>query len=78
MTLVSSPLTVIEGTYSAHPYFQNSYDLKVFLTIDPETQRQRIGLREEWKQERFFREWIPMEQSYFDHFSIAEKCDLVL
>ena len=78
VSLPCSPLTVVEGTYSAHPYFQNPYDLKVFLSIDPEIQRQRIGLREAWKQERFFREWIPMEQHYFESFSIRENSDLLL
>lgn len=73
-----SRLTVVEGTYSAHPYFQNPYDLTVFLTIDPETQRQRISLREAWKQERFWGEWIPMEQCYFQHFAIRSTCDLIL
>lgn len=73
-----APLTVIEGTYSAHPYFQEPYDLKVFLTIDPAIQRQRIGLREAWKQARFFNEWIPMEQAYFEAFQICQKADLIL
>ena len=71
-------LTVVEGTYSTHPYFKNPYDLTVFLTVHPETQKERIGQRESWKQERFFREWIPMENLYFDHFSIRETCDLIL
>lgn len=73
-----SRLTVVEGTYALHPYFQEPYDLKVFLTIDPELQRQRIHLRPQWKQERFFREWIPMEQQYFDAFPIRQHCDLIL
>ena len=73
-----APLTVIEGTYALHPYFRQPYDLTVFLTIDPETQAQRIRLRPQWKQERFFREWIPMEQTYFAYFSIQNNCDLVL
>lgn len=71
-------LTVIEGTYALHPYFGDPYDLKVFLTVDPDTQRQRIGLREAWKQERFFREWIPMEQQYFSHFQIEHSADMIL
>ena len=71
-------LTVVEGTYSTHPYFQNPYDLTIFLTVDPQTQQQRIGQREAWKQERFFREWIPMEQHYFESFSIRENSDLLL
>ena len=76
--VIPTPLTVVEGTYAMHPYFRDPYDLRIFLTIDSETQRQRIGLREVWKQERFFREWIPMEQQYFAAFSIQKICDLVL
>lgn len=71
-------LTVIEGTYALHPYFGDPYDLKVFLTVDPETQRRRICLREAWKQERFFREWIPMEQQYFSHFQIEDHVNILL
>lgn len=73
-----APLTVIEGTYSTHPYFQNPYHITVFLSIDPDTQRERINLRPAWKHERFFKEWIPMEQAYFDHFHIPQNCSLVL
>lgn len=78
VSVIPGQLTVIEGTYSCHPYFQNPYDLRIFLTIDPDIQRTRIGQREQWKQERFFREWIPLEQRYFDHFSIRDNCDLIL
>lgn len=73
-----SALTVIEGTYALHPYFRSPYDLTVFLSVDPATQAARIRLRPQWKQERFFREWIPMEQAYFAHFSILQHSDLVL
>lgn len=71
-------LTVVEGTYSTHPYFQNPYDLTIFLTVDPQTQQQRIGQREAWKQEMFRNVWIPMEQAYFHHFDIQSSCNLVL
>ena len=59
-------LNIIEGTYSHHPYFGNPYDLKILLTIDEETQRRRILDRPEFLQKRFFEEWIPMENRYFD------------
>ena len=71
-------LNIIEGTYSLHPYFGEVYDLKIRLTVDPELQRQRILERPEFLQKRFFEEWIPMEDRYFQEFSISEKCDLVL
>ena len=59
-------LNIIEGTYSHHPYFGNQYDLKILLTIDEETQRRRILDRPEFLHKRFFEEWIPMENRYFD------------
>lgn len=71
-------LTIIEGTYSLHPYFDQPYDLRVFLGISPELQRQRILQRPEFLHQRFFREWIPMEQQYFDTFRIRQSCDLVV
>ena len=59
-------LNIIEGTYSHHPYFGNPYDLKILLTIDEEAQRRRILDRPEFLHKRFFQEWIPMENRYFD------------
>ena len=58
-------LNIIEGTYSHHPYFCNPYDLKILLTVDEETQRQRILKRPAFLHERFFETWIPMENKYF-------------
>ena len=59
-------LNIIEGTYSHHPYFGNPYDLKILLTVDDETQRQRILERPTVLHKRFFEEWIPMENRYFE------------
>ena len=58
-------LNIIEGTYSHHPYFNDPYDLKILLTVDEETQRQRILQRPTFLHKRFFEEWIPMENQYF-------------
>ena len=71
-------LTIIEGTYSHHPYFGNYADLKVFLTVSPENQHQRILQRPAFLHQRFFEQWIPMELRYFQHFSIPEKADMVI
>ena len=71
-------LTIIEGTYSLHPYFGDIYDLKIRLTVSPELQRQRILERPEFLHKRFFEEWIPMEERYFEEFQISRKCDIVL
>lgn len=71
-------LSIVEGTYSLHPYFGDVYDGKVLLTVSPEEQRLRILRRPRQLHDRFFQEWIPMEQTYLNTFRIAEKCDMVL
>ena len=78
--VVVSPkkLNIIEGTYSLHPYFGKVHDLKILLTITPELQRERVLQRPTFLHKRFFEEWIPMENRYFDGFGIPENCDLVI
>lgn len=71
-------LTIVEGTYSHHPYFNDPYDLKIFLTVSPQLQRQRILQRPAFLHCRFFEEWIPMEHRYFEGCSIEEKAHMVL
>ena len=66
VTVAPKKLNIIEGTYSHHPYLGTPYDLKILLTIDEETQSRRILDRPEFLQKRFFEEWIPMENRYFD------------
>ena len=63
-------LNIIEGTYSHHPYFGTPYDLKILLTVDEETQRQRILERPAFLHKRFFEEGIPMENLYFQQNSM--------
>ena len=69
-------LNIVEGTYCLHPYFGDAYDLKLFLSVDPELQRQRVYQRPQHVQERFFTNWIPMEKRYFDFYGISEKADI--
>lgn len=68
-------LNIIEGTYSQHPYFGKAYDLRIFLTVTPELRRLRILERPAFLHQRFFEEWIPMEQRYFDTFHIREEAE---
>lgn len=72
-------LNIIEGAYSMHPLLADYYDLKVFLEVDPKTQRERI-LRRNGPElaERFFSTWIPMERRYFETMGIREGCQIVL
>ena len=71
-------LNIVEGTYSHHPYFGSPYDLKILLTVDEETQRQRILERPAFLHKRFFEEWIPIENRYFREFDIPDRCDILV
>ncbi len=72
------PLTVIEGSYSLHPDFRQFYDLTVFLSISPEEQKRRITARNTPETaERFFKEWIPMENAYFNTMHPQQICSFV-
>lgn len=69
---------VIEGAYSMHPELAGYYDFSVFLDVSPEVQKKRIHKRNSPEfATRFFEEWIPMEQRYFDEMDVKEWCDLV-
>ncbi len=73
------PLRVIEGVYSMHPQLAGAYDFSVFLEIDPAQQRARIEKRNSAPMaERFFKEWIPLEQDYFQKLQIKERCTLII
>ena len=63
-------LTIIEGTYSHHPYFGAPYDLKILLTVTEDLQRQRVLERPAFLHSRFFESWIPMENRYFENQSM--------
>ena len=78
VTVAPKKLNVIEGTYSHHPYFGNPYDLKILLTVDEEIQRQRILERPAFLHNRFFVEWIPMENRYFDVFAIPSEAGFII
>lgn len=74
-----APLILVEGAYSCHGDLRQHYDLTCFLRIGPELQRRRIEKRNTPElQKLFFEVWIPMEQRYFDAFSIPASCDLIL
>lgn len=77
VSVVPKKVNIMEGTYSHHPHFGDVYDLKVVLQISPEKRTERILQRPEFLHRRFFEEWIPMEQRYFDHFAIGANCDIV-
>ena len=72
-------LVIVEGAYSMHPNLEEHYDLSVFLDISPEVQRERITRRNSPEfAKRFFNEWIPLENSYFEKTDIKNRCDLII
>ena len=78
VTVTPKKLTIIEGSYSLHPYFGDPYDLKILLTVDVQLQRQRVLERPAFLHNRFFDEWIPMENRYFEELEIRKKADIIL
>ena len=72
-------VVIVEGAYALHPQLREYFDLKVFLQIDPQTQKERILNRNgEQMLQRFVKEWIPLEQQYFAAWGVPDCCDLIL
>lgn len=76
--IAPKPINIIEGVYSFHASLAGFYTMKLFLDIDPALQRRRIlGRNSPEQAERFFNEWIPMEENYFRTFSVRDKADFI-
>lgn len=72
-------LIVVEGVYSMHPYFGKYFNLSLFLDITQEYQKERILNRNSVTfANRFFEEWIPLENKYFSVEKIEERCDMTV
>ncbi len=78
ISVIPKKLTIVEGVYSMHPYFGNIYNLRIFLDISENTKLSRLKKRSPEKLERFIKDWIPKEDSYFKEFRIIEKCDIII
>lgn len=79
ITVTPKNLIIIEGVYSMHPLFTDFYDISVFLDITQNVQKERIQKRNTPKmQERFFNDWIPMENIYFAKTNAKKRCDFVI
>ncbi len=71
-------ITIIEGAYSCHPCLEGYYNYKIFLSVDPEKQMDRIIKRNgEHKAMEFKMKWIPKENYYFEFFDIRNECDII-
>lgn len=70
---------IVEGAYCLHPQLFHRYDLRVLMTVSPDTQRARILARNGADGLRSFEaRWIPMENRHIASRRLAEKCDLLL
>lgn len=71
-------LNIVEGAYSCHPYFGDAWQLRFFLDLTEDKQRERILARNGAAMyQRFAREWIPLENRYFTFYAIREKCIVI-
>ena len=78
ITLPAAPLYLIEGSYSCHPALRSHYDLRLFLTVEPEEQLRRITKRNGPDYAQVFRDrWIPLEEAYFSACDVENCCDSV-
>lgn len=75
----AAPVRIVEGSYSHHPALGDYADLRVFTSVDEEEQLARILRRNGERMAEMFRSrWISLEETYFTHFGIREKADMVL
>lgn len=71
VTATPRRLNLVEGVYSLHPALREAYDLTLFLAINRQEQLRRIMERSgPAMQQRFIKEWIPLEDLYFEAMSI--------
>ena len=79
ITVKPKSLCVIEGAYSMHPDLRHFYDLSVFLETESSVQKKRILNRNTPSlAQRFFEQWIPLEETYFNAFDIKNCCDMAI
>lgn len=72
-------LNIVEGSYSCHPELWPYYDLRVFLTVAPDVQLQRIIRRSGAEKAAVFTElWIPLEEAYFRRYDVQTRCTMRL
>lgn len=77
VTVEPAQIVIVEGSYSCHPDLWEYYDLHIFANISPDEQIRRITARNGaiWTK-RFVDQWIPMEERYFDAFSVQKHCEI--
>ena len=70
---------IVEGSYSHHPKFGKYATITIFCDVMPEKQIDRIRKRNGEKMlKTFISKWIPMEERYFENFSIKDNSDFYI
>ncbi len=83
VSLVPRRVTIVEGTYSMHPFFEEAYRQKNVITVfwycDKKTQTERLLAREGEEGVKAFREkWLPRERKYFRECQPRERAMIAL
>lgn len=77
-----TPVTVIEGSYSHHPAFEDVYQslhaIRLWLDVEEDEQLRRLQRRNPEMLQMFRTRWIPLEKTYREAYHIREKADLCL
>lgn len=69
-------ITIVEGSYSCNKSLWDCYDLRLFISVEKSEQLRRIIKRDgEEYSKVFLSKWIPLEESYFSAYDIANRCD---
>ena len=78
LPVTKSKITIIEGSYALYPSLSKYYDFRIFLTLDPKLQLERLKTRNPELYDTFVKEWIPLEEAYFKACDPKKNCDLVI
>lgn len=75
----SKNFRIVEGSYSCHPKFGKYADVTVFSDVDADEQMERIRRRNGSEMAEIFgTKWIPLEEKYFEGYSISQNADIRL
>lgn len=76
VNIVNNAIIILEGVYSYHKYFRHLIDYMLYLEVDNSTQDERLRNRSNY--ERFIKEWIPLENTYYDSEAVAQHSDIII
>ncbi len=77
--LPPSRALILEGSYSNLPPIREKADLRIFLNTPQEVREDRLKERESAESlARFHEKWIPLENAYFEAFSLPDPDCLVI